>query len=119
MILSFSIDQNRYLQSSLKEFKKSFKCLTSNDIHMIDIQLDLLLNTLHEEKKKKRGRVSNEVCIGKIECGHSVYKIFIKALIIMSISINVYIPYMCDSLCPYILLVKNFVDLIMRISQPS
>ena len=38
-----------------------------------------------------------------------VCKIFIKTLIIMSISTNIHRPYVCDPLGPYISLVKNSI----------
>ena len=41
---------------------------------------------------------------------HLEGEFFIKTLIIMSISIDIYWPHVCDPLGPYIKLVNNFID---------
>ena len=41
---------------------------------------------------------------------HLVLSLFIKTLIIMSISTNIHKPYVCDPLGPYISLVNNSID---------
>ena len=41
---------------------------------------------------------------------HLVYKVFIKILIIISISVNIPRPYVCDPLGLYIFLVNNYID---------
>ena len=41
---------------------------------------------------------------------HLVCRFFIKALIVMSISINIHRPYVCDPIGPYISLVTNPID---------
>ena len=42
--------------------------------------------------------------------GQLVYRFFIKTLIIMYISTNIYRLYVCDPLGPYISLVNNSID---------
>ena len=61
MILSSSIYYNPYLQSSLKEFSKLFKCLAFSHVYMIPRRLDLLFNTLHQETNKRKEGVSTRV----------------------------------------------------------
>ena len=57
---------------------------------------------------------------GSLSCGHSapiyrhlVWGFFIKTLIIMFISINIDIPYVCDPSSLYISLVRNSIGLII------
>ena len=54
--------------------------------------------------------------MGTLTCDHShpIYKhlvcgFFIKTVIIMSISINIHRPYICDPLGPYVSLVNNII----------
>ena len=47
MIMSSNIDQNPYLQGSLKEFLKLVKYASSNSIHTITMQLDLLVSLIY------------------------------------------------------------------------
>ena len=42
---------------------------------------------------------------------HYEYKIFTKTLLIISISTKIYIPYLCNLLGLYILLVNNLINL--------
>ena len=62
--------------------------------------------------------------MGTMRCGHSliiyrhwVCKLFIKILIIISISINVHSLYVGDPLGLYISLVSNSIELIMVIDK--
>ena len=55
--------------------------------------------------------------MGTLSYGHSlpiyrhlVCEFFTEALIIMSISTNIYRPYVCDPLGPYISLINNSID---------
>ena len=55
--------------------------------------------------------------MGTFHCGHSpiiyrdlVNKIFIKTLIIMSITTNIHKPYVCDPLDLYIYLVNSSIE---------
>ena len=102
---------------SLKEFFKIFKCLASSDIHTISEWLDLLFKALHQERKRRMERIPTRLAWGPsvvvvlplfIDICNEVF--FIKTLIIMSISTNIYRPYVCDPLGPYISLVKNSID---------
>ena len=43
---------------------------------------------------------------------HFIFEIFIKTLIIMHISINIHIPYVCDPLGSYISLINNYINTI-------
>ena len=61
MILSSSIYYHPYLQSSLKEFSKLFKCLAFSYIYMIPRQLDLLFNALHQETNRRKEGVFTRV----------------------------------------------------------
>ena len=54
MILSSSMYERTYLQVSLKEFLKLFKCLASSGIHTISGWLDLLFKALHQERKSRK-----------------------------------------------------------------
>ena len=57
MILSSSLNEKKYLQVSLKEFLKLFKCLASNGIHTVSEWLDLLFKALHQEKRRRKERI--------------------------------------------------------------
>ena len=57
MILSSSLNEKTYLQVSLKEFLKLFKCLAFSGIHTISGWLDLLFKALHQEKKRRKERI--------------------------------------------------------------
>ena len=57
MILSSSMNEKTYLQVSLKEFLKLFKCLASSGIHTISGWLDLLFKALHQERKRRKERI--------------------------------------------------------------
>ena len=101
---------------SLKEFLKLFKCLASSGIHTVSGWLDLLLKALHQERKKKKWDNSFKACMGTLSCACSppiyrlsVWGFFMKTLIIISISTNIYKPYVCDHLGPYISLVNNSI----------
>ena len=52
-------------------------------------------------------------CCSIIIYRHYICRFFTKILIIMSISTNIYRPYVCDPLGPYISLVNKSVDLII------
>ena len=54
MILSTSTYVNQYFLGSSKEFSKLFKYQNASSIYMIVKQLDILLNALHQEKKRKK-----------------------------------------------------------------
>ena len=117
MILSSSMDEKIYLQGSLKEFLKLFKCLASSGIHTVSGWFDLLFKALHQERKRR-----NERILTRLACAPSVVVIlplfrdiwyevfFIKTLIIMCTSTNIHKPYVCDSQGPYISLVNNSID---------
>ena len=117
MILSSNMYEKKYLQVSLKEFLKLFKCLASSGIHTVSRWLDLLFKAFHQERKRRKERV-----LTKLACAPSVVVvlplfidiwydvIFIKTLIIMFISTNIHRPYVCDPLGPYISLVNNTID---------
>ena len=57
MILSCSIDDNPYLQGSLKEFLKLLKFPTSIYIHAIVERFDFPFNASHQDKKRRKERV--------------------------------------------------------------
>ena len=57
MILSSSMYEKTYLQVSLKEFLKLFKCLASSGIHTISGWLDLLFKALHQERKRRKDKI--------------------------------------------------------------
>ena len=104
----------------LKEFSKLRKYPTSSSVHTISTCLDLLFNVLHQKRNKKEEENFYKDCMDTLNCDYSppiyiywVYEIFIKTLIIMFISINVHIPYVCNPLGPCISLVSNSIDLIM------
>ena len=48
LILLSSMNEKTYLQVSLKELLKLFKCLASSGIHTVFGWLDLLFKTLHQ-----------------------------------------------------------------------
>ena len=49
--------EKAYLQVSLKEFLKLFKCLTSSGIHTVSKWLDLIFKALHLERKRINERI--------------------------------------------------------------
>ena len=55
--LSSSMNEKTYLQVSLKEFLKLFKCLASSSIHTVSGWLDLLFKALHQERKRRKERI--------------------------------------------------------------
>ena len=57
MILSSNMYDKAYLQVSLKEFLKLFKCLASSGIHTVSGWLDLLFKSLHQERKRRKERI--------------------------------------------------------------
>ena len=57
MILSSNMYEKIYLQVSLKEFLKLFKCLASSGIHTVSRWLDLLFKALHQERKRRMERI--------------------------------------------------------------
>ena len=57
MILSSRMNERTYLQVSLKEFLKLFKCLASSVIHTVSGWLDLLFKALHQERKRRKERI--------------------------------------------------------------
>ena len=102
---------------SLKEFLKLFKCLASNGIHTVSGWLDLLFKALHQERKRRMERIPTRLAWAPsvvvilplfIDIWYEVF--LIKTLIIMSISTNIYKPFVCDHLGLYISLVNNFID---------
>ena len=100
-------------------FLKLFKCLASNDIHTISGWLDLLFKALHQEREREREKKGDnfpKACMGTLSYGrslliyrHLVCGFFIKILMMMSISTNLYRSYMCDPLGPYISLVNKSI----------
>ena len=77
------------------------------------------LQSSSPREKEKKVKNSQKAYIGNLNYGYSspIYRylvcgFFIKTLIIMSISTNIHITYMCDPLGSYISLVNNFIDLI-------
>ena len=54
MIISSNMYDKTYLQVSLKEFLKLFKCLASSGIHTVSRWLDLLFKALHQERKRRK-----------------------------------------------------------------
>ena len=50
---------------------------------------------------------------------HFIHRLFLKTLIIMSISTNIHIPHVCDLLGSYILLICNSIHLITPYSSTS
>ena len=116
MILSSNMYEKTYLQVSLKEFLKLFKCLASSGIHTVSSWLDLLFKALHQERKRRKERILTRlswtplvVVVLPLFIG-IWYGFFNKTLIIMSISTNIHRPYVCDPLGPYISLVNNSID---------
>ena len=117
MILSSNINEKTYLQVSLKEFLKLFKCLASSGIHTIFRWLDLIFKDLHQEKKRRKERIPTRLARAPslvvilpqfIDIWYEVF--FTETIIIMSISTNIHKTYMCDPLGPYISLVNNSID---------
>ena len=117
MILSSNMYEKTYLQVSLKEFLKLFKCLASSGIHMVSGWLDLLFKPLNHERKRRKERIPTRLAWTPsvvvvlplfIDIWNEVF--FIKTPIIMSISTNIHKPYVCDPLGPYISLVNNYID---------
>ena len=51
------MNEKTYLQVSLKEFLKLFKCLASSGIHTVSGWLDLLFKALHQERKRRKERI--------------------------------------------------------------
>ena len=101
---------------SLKEFLKLFKCLASSGLRMVGSPLQ----SSSPREKEKKGENSHKACKGTLSCGRSpfiyrylVYRFFIKTLIIMSITINIYRPFVSDPLGLYISLVNNSIDIIL------
>ena len=75
------------------------------------------LESSSSREKEKKGENSHKACIGTFSCGrsppicrHLEWCLFIKTLIIISISTNIHRPYVCDPLGPYISLVNNSID---------
>ena len=106
-----------YLQVSLKDFLKLFKCLAFSSIHTVSGWLDLLFKALHQERKRREKRIPTRLVWAPsvvailplfIDIWYEAF--FIKTLIIMSISTNIHKPYVCDPLGPYISLVNNSID---------
>ena len=67
-----------------------------------------LIQSSSTREKEKKGENSHKACIDNLSCGRSlpiyrylVCRFFIKVLIIMSISINIHRPYVCDPLGTY------------------
>ena len=97
--------EKTYLQGSLERIFKAIQVFGSP-----------LQSSSPREKEKKRDN-SHKALMGILSCGfsppicrHFVCGLFIKILIIMSISISVYRPYLCDLIGPYISLVNNSID---------
>ena len=87
-------------------------------------QLELFFSALHQERKRRNEKVSNKVCINTLRCGyfsfiyrHWVSEFLIKALTIMSISTNIYRPYVYDPLSLPISVVNYSINLIVVIGQ--
>ena len=75
-----------------------------------------LQSSLPREQEKKDEN-SIKACMGTLSYDRSppiyiylVYRFFIKTLIIVYISTNIYRPYVYDPLGPYISLVNNSID---------
>ena len=101
----------------LKEFSELFKCLASSSTHTVSRWLDLLFKTLQQKRKRNKRENSHDTYMSTFSYGRSlpiyrllVCRIFIKTLIIISISTNIHRPYVCDHLGPYISLVNNSID---------
>ena len=104
MILSSSMYEKTYLQVPLKELLKLFKCLASSGIHMVSAWLDLLFKALHQERKRKNERILIRITWAPwvmvilplfIDIWYVDY-LYIKIIIIMSISTNIHRPYLCN-----------------------
>ena len=116
MILSSSMNEKTYLQVSLKEFLKLFKCLASSGIPTVSGWLDLIFKALHQERKRRKERIPTRLAwaplvVVVLPLFIDIWnEVFHKTLIIMSISTNIHKPYVCDPLGPYISLVNNSID---------
>ena len=102
------------LKVSLKEFLKLLKYLASSSINTISVVRSPLQSSSSREKDKI-GESFHKACMGTFSSNrsppinrHLVCKFFMKTLIIMSISIKIYRPYVCDPLDLYISLVNNY-----------
>ena len=78
-----------------------------------------VLQSSSPREKEKKGENSYKACMETLNCGCSppinrclVCDFFIKTLIIISIPTNIYRPYVCDPIDPYISLVNNSIGLI-------
>ena len=85
----------------------------SDGLRMVESPLQS--SSLREKEKKIEN--SQKAWMDTLSCGRSppFYKHFvcgfsIKILIIMSISINIHGPYVCEPLGPYVSLVNNSID---------
>ena len=83
------------------------------------------LQSSSPREKEKKGENSHKACMGPLSCGHSppIYRhlvcgFLIKTPIIMSISTNIYRPYVYDPLGSYISLANNSIEQIIPIGQP-
>ena len=90
MILSSSMNEKTYLQVSLKEFLKLFKCLASSRVHTVSGWLDLIFKALDQERKIRKERIPTRLAWAPlivvvlslfIDIWYEVF--FIKTLIIM------------------------------------
>ena len=117
MILSSSRYEKTHLQDVFERLLKSIQVSSlyqyPHDFQMVG---SLLQRSSPREKEKKREN-SHKACMGTLSCGHPphiyrhlVYRFFIKTVIIMFLSTNIYRPYVCDPLVPYISLVNNSID---------
>ena len=107
--------RNHTYKVFFKEFLKLFKFLASNGIYIFKFGSPLQSCSPREKEKKLEN--SHKACRGTLICGRSlsiyrylVCRIFIKTLIIMSISIKIYRPFVSDPFGPYISLVNNSID---------
>ena len=57
MILLSSMYEKTYLQVSLKEFLKLFKCIASSGIYMVSGWLDLFFKALYQERKRRKEKI--------------------------------------------------------------
>ena len=83
-----------------KEFLKLFKCLASNGIYTISRLLDLLFKSLHQERMRTKERIltrlawaSQVVVIPPLFIDILYVDFSLEPLIIMSISTNIFRPY--------------------------
>ena len=117
MILSSNMYDKTYLQVSLNEFLKLLKCLASSGIHTGFRWLDLLFKDLHQERKIRKERIPTSLAWAPLvvvvlpQFVNIWYEVLSKkTLIIMSISTNIYKPYVYDPLGQYISLFNNSMD---------